>query len=99
MTRRIPPPPEPMRGGDRRGQARSHGHLVSHVEIHQGEIVVRFRGVMALAASRGECAQQSQPLVELSDLMLPVCLLGGFPAPWGGWQHAFGIVLRNETHV
>ena len=57
MTRRIPPPPTPMRGGDRRGQARSHGHLVSHVEIHQGEIVVRFRGVMALAASRGERAQ------------------------------------------
>ena len=99
MTRRIPPAPEPMRGGDCRGQARSHGHLVSHVEVHQGEIVVRFRGVMVLVASRGECAQQSQPLVELSDLMLPVCLLGGFPAPWGGWQHAFGIVLRNETHV
>lgn len=61
--------------------------------------VVDKPGPMVLVASRGECAQQSQPLVELSDLMLPVCLLGGFPAPWGGWQHAFGIVLRNETHV
>ena len=49
-----------------------------HVEVHQGEIVVRFRGVMVLVASRGECAQQSQPLVELSDLMLPVCLPAAF---------------------
>lgn len=88
-----------MSSGDRRGQARSHGHLVSHVEIHQGEIVVRFQGVMVLAASRGERAQQPQPWVDLPYLMLPVCLLGGVPAPWGGWQHAFGIVLRNETHV
>lgn len=99
MMNRIPPPPKPMRGGDRRGQARSHGHLVSHVEIHQGEIVARFQGVMVLAASRGERAQQPQPWVDLPYLMLPVCLLGGVPAPWGGWQHAFGIVLWNETHV
>lgn len=96
MMSRIPPPPSQcgvVTVVDRPGP------MVSHVEIHQGEIVVRFRGVMVLAASRGECAQQSQPWVELSDLMLPVCLLGGFPAPWGGWQHALGIVLRNETHV
>lgn len=99
MMSRIPPPPSQcgvVTVVDRPGPM---VNVVSHVEIHQGEIVVRFRGVMVLAASRGECAQQSQPWVELSDLMLPVCLLGGFPAPWGGWQHALGIVLRNETHV
>lgn len=99
MTRRIPPPPSQcgvVTVVDKPGPMVTWS---PHVEIHQGEIVVRFRGVMALAASRGERAQQSQPLVDLPYLMLPVCLLGGFPAPWGGWQHAFGIVLRNETHV
>ena len=97
MMSRIPPP-EPMRVVTvvRSPVPWSPG---LHVEIHQGErsFVSGVSWPLQLPVAK-VCAAVSTVgrAVGPDAAGMP---LGGVPAPWGGWQHAFGIVLRNETHV
>ena len=99
MTRRIPPPPSQC-GVVTVGQAL--GPMVTwspNVEIHQGEIVVRFQGCHGPCSFPWRACATASTVGRSAVPDAAGCLLGGVPAPWGGWQHAFGIVLRNETHV